>query len=300
MMTEHLHAAFGLTFRSDFALPEMRDAGSAGAKADVTVKLGQICAKHIDRFQMITPFVGRSDTSWLITVPDVGRYLVNGTSEIVINPGKGADESSIRVFLLGSAIGMILVRRGFLVLHGSAIQVGRQCALALGASGAGKSTIAAGFHLLGHAVASDDLVAISPSGDVMPGLNRVKLWRDTADALSIDTTGLNRIRPELEKYALPVELPASPLQLSHVYEVHAELRDVVGVSPLSGLDRFMLLRRNLYRERYLRGDPLQAEQMALCSAVVARARFAEIRRPCNGFTLDAVLKVILADIGIGN
>jgi len=63
-------------------------------------------------------------------------------------------------YLLGPVLGMVLLLRGVICLHGSAVVVDDQAIALVGAAGAGKSTTAAAFAGLGHPVLSEDVLAL--------------------------------------------------------------------------------------------------------------------------------------------
>ena len=91
----------------------------------------------------------------------VARYLVSGGCEIIIEPHPTATEKDVRLFLLGSAMGALLLQRGIWPLHGSAIAGRSGAALFVGVSGSGKSTLVGAFHQRGFQVLADDVCAIT-------------------------------------------------------------------------------------------------------------------------------------------
>lgn len=300
-MPKLLYRAFGLTFRSDLALPEMETLTEAQAAVevdvDVDITLGEIPEHFSVGMRSLTPFVQAGRDRWLLTIPDVGRYAIFGDDKILVTPIPGVDPDSLRVFLLGSSIGLILLRRGYLVLHGAALKIGAVGCLFLGQSGAGKSTVAVGARARDIPVFSDDLVAIDAAGRVQPGLNRVKLWKDTADALAIPTEGLRRIRPGLEKFSCPITLPEQPAEVRHVFALQPEPRDDLQLEPVTGMGKITLLQQNLYRKRFLSGPGHRVNLIEMGAPVLRNARFIEIRRPHNRFVLDELLSRVLQDVG---
>ena len=153
--------------------------------------------------RQLGPYLWTTNDQLWLHVPEVARYLVSRGESVVVDPDGDPDEDSLRVFLLGSALGALLFQRGYLVLHGNAVRVRDQCLICVGPSGAGKSTLAAEFMRRGHEVLADDVVPVAADCRILPGFPRIKLWQDAADRLAIETAGLRRIRPQLEKYQLP-------------------------------------------------------------------------------------------------
>ena len=205
----------------------------------------------------------------------------------------------IRAFLLGTALGVLLSQRRYLVLHGNAVRIGDGCIVCVGASGMGKSTIAAGFHRRGFSLLTDDVVMVDDQRQVAPGLPRVKLWADAAQALAIDTTPLRRIRPTLEKFSYPVctgfANAATPIRT--VYVLTITNGDAVEIEPLSGFTKFKEVRSNIFRPQFVEAMGQRALCLSLCSRLAANTRVARIARPSRGLTVDAVIDTILDDIG---
>lgn len=132
-------------------------------------------------------------------------------------------DQDICTFLLGSAVGALLIQRGILVLHGSSMEKDGQAIVCLGHSGAGKSTLAYALLQQGWRLLADDLVAVNPDGLVLPGIPRIKLWHDAAKAFGLDPAALSPIRQGMHKYLLMGEaLQRAPqaAALQAVYVIH--------------------------------------------------------------------------------
>lgn len=294
------YTAYNLSIDSEIDLPELLpvEAGNAES-ADVKIHFGPLAPGGLADGQQLGPFLWAAPESLWLQVPQVARFLVSNGNDICIDPEPGIDEDSIRVFLLGSAFGALLLQRGHLVLHGNAIRVGDQCMVCVGRSGAGKSTLAAGFLQRGYEILADDVVPVDSDCRAVPGFPRIKLWQDVADRLNIDTAGLRRIRPNLEKFNYPIALAADtpPLPIRWIYilgsnNVFQEIR----IEPILGLQRFQPLRNNTYRVGFLDGMGLKPEHMKLCGQLAGRIRLAHVTRPNNSFMLDQLIDRLLADI----
>jgi hypothetical protein len=73
---------------------------------------------------------------------------------------KNSSTHRIRNFLLGVCLGTLLVQRGFLVLHGSVVEIDGEAVAFLGNKRAGKSTSSAALLARGHRFLVDDIVAV--------------------------------------------------------------------------------------------------------------------------------------------
>ena len=302
------YACYGLTIVSDLALPELLGAGAdvdardpadvAGvADADIRIRLGEVSSDGLPDGEQLGPFLWVTPDRLWLRVPEVARYLVSGGDSIVIAPEGDADEDSLRVFLLGSALGALLFQRGLLVLHGNAIRIDDACMVCVGPSGSGKSTLAAGLMQRGHEILADDVVPVDAACRVLPGFPRLKLWEDAASRLDIETAGLRRIRPCLEKYNYPVHdrWAGRALPVRWVYVLGSHYLPDTLFEAITGMDRFRPLRNNTYRVRFLEGMALKAEHLRLCGQLAGRVHLTRVTRPEHGFDLDDLMDRILAD-----
>lgn len=292
---------YGMRLRSEMALPELQAASERGAASgpNVEVSIGPVAANGLGGGKPLGPFLWATARELWLQVPNVARFLVRDGREIVIDPHPGIDEDSVRVFLLGSALGALLLQRGRLVLHGNAVRIGGRCLICVGRSGVGKSTLAAGFLRRGYDVLADDVVAVDGECRVLPGFPRIKLWQDAADRFGIDTRELPRIRPQLAKYNYPLapSIQGHALDIAWVYVLDTHHQSQILFEPILGMARFRFLRVNTYRVRFLEGMALKAEHLKLCGKLAGKIRLARITRPEQGCEPDVLIDRILADVG---
>jgi len=103
-------------------------------------------------------------------------------------------------YLLGPVMGFVLLLRGTICLHASAIAVGDRAIAIAGFAEAGKSTTAATFAKLGYPVLADDVVTLQEfEGNflVQPAYPSIRLWPDSVEALYGSLDALPRITPTI-------------------------------------------------------------------------------------------------------
>lgn len=290
-------SAYNLSIHSDLDLPELPRCAQTGLAADVTIRLGKVPPDGLPEGKQLGPFLWVTPDQLWLQIPHVARFWVRGGHCIDIEPEPGIDEDSVRVFLLGSALGALLFQRGYLVLHGNAIRIGDQVMVCVGPSGAGKSTLAAGFMQRGYDILADDVVPVDAQCRALPGFPRIKLWQDVADKLHIDTSDLKRIRPGMEKFNLPLPAPhPEPLPIRWIYILSSNSEAAFEFTPIQGMKRFLPLRANTYRAKYMGGMALKAEHLKLCGQLAGQIRLVRVTRPKSGFDLDGLIDHLLADM----
>lgn len=295
-----LRSAYGLRIASALELPELPLAEAGDVPADVRIRFGVVAADGLPgEGRQLGPFLWAGPRTFWLEVPQVARYLIRNGNDICIDPAPGSDPDSLRVFLLGSGFGALLFQRGLLVLHGNAVRIGGQCMVCVGPSGAGKSTLAAAFLQRGYPVMADDVVPVDADCRALSGVPRIKLWQDAASQFGLDTGTLRRIRPGLEKFSLPVAIDADatalPVRWIYILSSSNHERDFV-IRPIQGMQRFQPLRSNTYRMSYLQGMGLGGDHLGLVGRLAGRIHLAQVVRPVEGFTADALAGRILADI----
>ena len=275
---------YGLAVDSELPLPEAGPP-TTGGDADLRIHLGPVADDGIAGGRPLDEASQATRGDFWLSVPGVARYRARNGNEIVVDRAPGADDVSLRLFLLGSGLGAVLIQRGLLVLHGNAIRVGNECLVCVGDSGAGKSTLAAAFALAGHQVLADDVVAIDADGMALPGLPRIKLWQDAADRLGIDTTGLTRIRAHIDKYDWPLGAAycSQRLPVRRIVCL-TDPGDAQGTGqnePLSehevvGCERFSVLYEHSYRNQLLEALGRSADHFALATHLSRQARITRL------------------------
>ena len=194
----HYHA-FNLNIQSDLYFPELLEQPEyTPADADLRIQFGDVSPSGLEHPLMMQPFCQANAEALWLHVPGVAHFLITQGSQITLHPSPGVDEDSIRVFLLGSCMGALLMQRDLFLLHGNAVKVGRHCISFVGHSGAGKSTLSGAFFKRGYSILADDVCAVSAAGDVLPSFPQIKLWCDAAHQLNIETQSLRNIRPGIE------------------------------------------------------------------------------------------------------
>lgn len=297
-----LYKAYGFVVESELNLPELRrhDAGDQ-SHADITIRVAPAPKEALAAGTDYGPYYRMSPTGVWFDIPDVAQFLISDGAEIIVDPKPNADDAGVRLFLLGSAFGAVLIQRNFLTLHGNAIRIGDRCLICVGDSGAGKSTLAAAFMRRGFDVLSDDVAPIDSTGCAIPGFPRIKLWQDAAEILGIETRGLTRIRPELEKYNVPLTCQeGDPAKVAWIYALTKGPSADLGIERVTGAEKYKLLYDYSYRMEFIRGMNRQADHLRRCGELAPRIAMSRVVRPEAGYDVDRLIDRLIEDIqGVG-
>jgi hypothetical protein len=287
------HFAYGLNIYSALLLPEL--APGKGA-ADVHIRLGNVARSPSEA----AAGCFRAPTGEMIFFWEgVGTFLVRGGCEIVVDPAPEVDERVLRPFILGAVLAMLLHQRGRLVLHASAVAVDGAAVAFLGASGWGKSTMAAALHARGHRVVADDMVAVQEGAGcpaVFPGFPQLKLWPEAAISLGDDVKRLPRLHPLLDKRIRRVTdgFSQNPLPLRQIY-VLAEGK-TQEVEPLRLQEALIELVRHSYLINLLRPLGEASSHFLQCASLAKNVSIYRLKRPHSLRGLSDLARMVEEDL----
>ena len=238
----------------------------------------------------------------LIEYGGIATFAVRDGRRVTVDPVEGTEPSLVRLYLTGPVLAAALHQRGLLVLHGSTIGFEGSAAGFLGGQGWGKSTTAAMMHQRGHALLTDDVMAIEVGCDpplVRPGFPQLKLWPDALSKVGPDPASLPRLVAGLDKRAHRLqgdfESSATPIRRLYILADGA----VPAIEPLSPRESaFELIRHSYFAERLaiFRGFE---NNLRLCAELAAKASVRRLRRPRALGELDRLASMIERDLSAG-
>jgi hypothetical protein len=247
------YEVFGLRIRSDIPLPELSAAEGVG-EADVTISAGVVPESEAG------PGLQVHGDALLLTVPEVSRYRIEAGRNIIVDAEPGVPERNVRLYLLGSAFGALLHQRGLLPLHANAVEIDGRAVAFMGASGEGKSTLAAWFHDHGYRVIADDVCVVNfkqPGRPcAAPGLPRLRLWREALERMGRDASEYDRSYVEtsnvFDKFDVPLGVSSAAdaiVPLGGIYLL--ERGSAFSVAPINGVEAAEAIFANTYRGSYV-------------------------------------------------
>ncbi len=250
----------------------------------VTVQLAEVNEEHLPSPFLTRPHLEINENDFLLKVKNVAHYRAQDGEKVFITPLNGTDRDSIQLFLEGSVLGAILHQRGILPFHGSSFEYKGKGVMICGVSGAGKSSVTEAFCINGARFVSDDITPVGVSDnqtEMLPVKTRIKLWDDSLKMLKIKDTGFDRIRPGFNKFYLPAReevLHKQPLDHMFILKVHNE--EKFEIRELSGMQKYNVLRKQIYRKAYLKGMPEKEKQyFKQLLQIAMRIRITVVVRP---------------------
>ena len=302
-VSAYSYRTFGLSFASTIAFPEL----TASSPGPVDVEIIEAASEPLDpTTEELADGLCVRGAITQFEAEGVARYTIQAGRRILIErlpptvTRTPADDTDLRLFALGSAMGALLYQRGIIPLHASAVATAQGTWAFTGASGAGKSTLASWLsrrHGLAHI--TDDVLAAHPDGKSFrfyPGPSRIKLWTDALDALGLSQDGLIRDYSRADKFQMRMQDtdtgPCAPLQGLVLLERCAE-NEPASLTALGGGEAFQVMSAALYRPtfalRILPRQALFADVMRLARQVPCY----RYRRPSSLADMDTTLGPLL-------
>ena len=168
----------------------------------------------------------------------------------------------VRLYLLGTCMGVILQQRNTLCLHASGVVFDDQVILFTGESGVGKSTTLSYFYQKGYKVLGDDTLPIKWINNqpfIVPSAPDIKLWKNSIEALEFgDDSSFKSISPEFpDKFRIRIhnqfERELRPLKKCILLDWKESTN--LSLEALSIAEAAHLFRRNTYRSCLLYTSP---------------------------------------------
>jgi len=302
----YCYSAYGLSITSPIELPEL-SAGRAAADWD-----GAVCATDVGDVLIELSRIPLDEQSpdrillWArpgdacLHYRGVATFHVRDESRIVIDAQSESDPSTIRLFLLGPVMALLLHQRKMLVLHASAVVVDGKVIAFAGEKGEGKSTLAGAMTAAGYPLFCDDVLAIDlrrPDQIVArPGFPQLKLMPDSVAQIGLAASDLPRVHPDYEKRAARVDGGGAveALSVKRIYILQTADQDAI--EPLSPQNRLVELVRHSYLAPLLETTGESADHFRQVVMLASRIEICALKRTRDLSRLRQTVEQVVADL----
>ncbi|AIQ56275.1 hypothetical protein [Paenibacillus borealis] len=295
------YKAFGLQILSEFPLPELPRTDQPGMLGSISVVEADL-SERWESIPKITASLGTAENEVMFIVKDTAVFSIQNGSKITVSPVEHADPASIRLFILGSCMGVLLMQKGILALHGSSLVLDNKAYALVGRSGAGKSTLASYLMDQGHLLVSDDVIPVLVHNGTplaVPGYPQQKLWQQSLDYLGMNSSAFRPLFQRETKFAVPVHdrFQTEPLSLAGIFELAVSQQDgPVTLEPISGLERFHTLYNHTYQKALVDRIGVREWHFGMLASFVGRLPMYRLTRPEQGFSAAQQTSLIFETI----
>jgi hypothetical protein len=293
----------GLILDSSLPLPSLIPAQNSSAPADITLHQSAL-PDHLEQPTHEGALYQVAGGELLYDLPRIVRFWVRHGREIVFQPAPDIDTDSVRAFLLTTALAAAFHQRRTFIVQGAAVEIDGEAAILSGASGTGKSSLAAILYQRGYRVLTDDFspIQFDESGQalVMPTYPSLHLWHATLQAIGCTDEQIKElppIRPSIRKFRFPMERPfeLTPIPVRAIYLMATPVSDYPPVMRLPPLDALANLNWQIYYQRLALDLDLMPTYWQTTTRLIERVRIARLLRVFPSFDFDPLVKHLLED-----
>jgi len=201
------YAFGGYVLDTNIYLPELQPTIEM---ADCSIMVNATIPDGVDHATLELPFYHNHETNLLQLKYEKGWIFVKHNKHIEFIPNEVMDEAMLRIYILGTVLAVMSVALNFFPFHASAVVINGKAVLFCGASGVGKSTLAAYFYSKKYTILSEDVTNVKMSANgkyvAYPSLQRIKLSSSGLNLIGADETGLDTIPLKKHKFSYPINL----------------------------------------------------------------------------------------------
>lgn len=295
-----VYQAFGLNILSEVPLKELTKVDILKNPVDIVIEradLSELWSElSLNNKKMVV-----QENLFVFELPNVAIFCIKDGNKIIVSPMDNSDEDQIRLYILGTCMGALLLQRKVLPLHGSAVVIDGKAYAFIGESGAGKSTLASAFLERGYQLLTDDVIAITsnePIPMVTPSYPQQKLWQESLEQFGMDASQYRPLFQRQTKYSIPVisKFSTEPIPLAAVFELIKTDPSTMELKPIIKLDRLRTLYTHTYRHFLVQRFGLLEWHFNTCTDIVNHIDLYRLSRPSNEFTAPKLVTLILETI----
>jgi len=196
---------------------------------------------------------------YALQVPGVGSYYAVDGNRVLFHAEPGADTKWVRLYLNSQVLVALLHQRKIINFHASSFVYNGIGVMVLGETGAGKSSLTLAFALRNGGFLTDDITPVIFRESVpciMPLNRKVKIRKDTAEKLGINSSLLNDAERGTGKlYFRPEQFQTESHSLDLIIQITTGNSEKTAFSCPPASEEFSLLRSEVCSWEILAGMP---------------------------------------------
>lgn len=289
------YIVYGLKIKSDIEIKEFMK--SEDENNDLDIILGQV-PQNIKDMMVEGRQSYYSKTKVWFHIDNIATYYITNGKTILVEPCEDPDETLLRVYLMCSCLGFIMLQREQVAIHGGVINIGGNAVIFTGDRGAGKSTLTTALRNKGYQFISDDVAAtyFDKVPYVYPGFPYQKLCDDAMETMGFEKDGLSIIVGEGKvKYIVPAfdSFYDKSTPLTSIVKLTVGDVDKVTIEEVKGHEKLMLIMKNVYRQEFLGFmGGMSTVFIKKCIDIAKNIRCYKLIRPKEGFTVNEQINLI--------
>lgn len=296
----YLYKVYGLNIKSEMKIQELSKLDK-DSNIDAKINYGTVCNEIKDLIKMGYNAAYKKQDMWF-NIQNVAIYHITNGNQVLIEPYENADKQLIKVYILGSVLGMVLLQKDIVAIHGGGIVINNKGYVFTGDKGAGKSTITTALRKRGYKFVADDVCSIKQGeiNKIHPGFGYQKLCDDTMVKLGYNPDDYEPFRSDFNiKYIVPAleEFVDKEVYFEGVFELTVSDVDKVEIEEIKGIEKIQRLIKNIFRIEMLQYcGGIHATYFKKCSDIAKNIKYYKITRPKDIFSVNEQIEIIEKEI----
>ena len=288
---------YGLNFKSEIEIQEFEKVDRIENKDIVTIRYSKMQKQIKDKISDGCNVQLFKDKIWF-HINNIATYCITNGNSIEVEVCENADMQLMKVYIMCSCLGFIMLQRDIVAIHGAVIEIDNKAVIFTGDKGAGKSTLSTALRERGYRFISDDVAStkFDKVPYVMPGFPYQKLCKSAMDNFGYEKDKYITFMSDDEiKYIVPAKdkFVYEDRELTAIVKLSVGSVEEVTIEELRGGEKLNNIIENIYRGEYIKYlDGMNPKYFKLCLNKAKNIRFFKITRPMNQFTVDEQIELI--------
>lgn len=299
------YKVYGLNIRSEIEINEFNKLDEILEENIINIRYDKMSKEIKDKISQGSKMQLFQNRIWF-HIDNIATYCISDGNEIKVEVCENADMHLMKVYIMCSCLGFIMLQRNMVAIHGGVIEMDKKAVIFTGDRGAGKSTLTTALREKGYKFISDDVAStrIEKVPYVMPGFPYQKLCESAMDNFEYDKEKYTSFMSDKEvKYIVPAkdEFIYEPKQLSAIVKLTVGDVEEVTIEELRGSEKLNNIIENIYRGEYIKYlGGMNPRYFKQCIDIAKNIRFFKITRPLDKFTVNDQIKLIEENLFVVN
>ncbi len=295
---KYFYRVYGLNIDSNIEILEFPKRNEDFIDKDiVTILYGQTPNNILEEIKEGKSIHVTKDHVWF-HIDHVATYCIENGNTVIVDPCENCDKSLMKVYIMGSVLGFLLLQRESTAIHGGTVVINGKAIIFTGERGAGKSTLTTALVKKGYNFVADDVAALSFDNKIViePGFPYHKLCFDALENMCYVKESYPYFHVDGKiKYIVPDfhGFSKEKFPLTAICELDMGEVDNVRVEEIRGVEKLNKIIKNIYRNEYIGSmEGMTPKYFKNCIEIAQKAKFYRITRPRDKYTVDDQIEII--------
>lgn len=295
-MEYNFYKIYGLTIKSSIPLHDSIKINNPNFY-DVKIDYGKVYSENnIDTCSI--GIFNFSPDNITFKIRDVASYKISNGNTITVDTEGNSCFDEIKKYVLGSSLGMLLLQKNIVAIHGGAVVIDDNAIIISGNIGAGKTTTIANLLNKGYGFLSDDVSAIMKNNNntysVQPCVPQQRLCKNTVHILGHNIYDLVQVDKLKDKYLSPQvnNFVRSEKKLKAIFYLDTTDASKVTYEEILGAEKFKLIMSNIFRKEFIPNKFIKPPYIKDCLAIAMSTPIYKISRPKNKDSVNEIILII--------